>query len=147
MLPRDNCRCSRRRVEAGPVRSTPAGGNARPARGERMIAVNTEVDHSPSPRPRLVDRIALVPRASISSGEAALALAYWGPYAVSKAALETLARTYAAETATTHVRVNVLTPGPVRTRMRAQAMPGEDPMGLEPPENVAEKIVELCLPD
>src|ERR1700694_616525 len=83
----------------------------------------------------------------ISSGVAALALAYWGPYAVSKSALETLARTYAAETATTNVRVNVFTPGPIRTRMRAQAMPGEDPMTLEPPDKVAEKIVELCLPN
>ncbi len=64
----------------------------------------------------------------------------------SKAALETLARTYAAETATTNVRVNLFTPGPVRTRMRAQAMPGEDPMTLETPDEVAEKIVELCLP-
>ena len=57
-----------------------------------------------------------------------------------------LARTYAAETASTNVRVNVLTPGPVRTRMRAQAMPGEDPMTLETPDQVAETIVELCLP-
>lgn len=82
----------------------------------------------------------------VSSGVAARALAYWGPYAASKAALEVLARTYAAETATTNVRVNVLTPGPIRTRMRAQAMPGEDPMTLDPPDKVAETIVELCLP-
>jgi NAD(P)-dependent dehydrogenase (short-subunit alcohol dehydrogenase family) len=82
----------------------------------------------------------------ISSGVAALALAYWGPYAASKAALEVLARTYAAETATTKVRVNVLTPGPIRTRMRAQAMPGEDPTTLEPPDKVAAKIADLCLP-
>jgi NAD(P)-dependent dehydrogenase (short-subunit alcohol dehydrogenase family) len=82
----------------------------------------------------------------VSSGVAAMALAYWGPYAASKAALETLARTYAAETATTNVRVNLFTPGPVRTRMRAQAMPGEDPMTLVTPDKVAEKIVELCLP-
>ncbi len=82
----------------------------------------------------------------LSSGVAAQGLAYWGPYAVSKAALETLARTYAAETATTNVRVNLFSPGPVRTRMRAQAMPGEDPMSLEPPDKVAEKIIELCLP-
>ncbi len=46
----------------------------------------------------------------VSSGVAALAAAYWGPYAVSKAALETLARTYAAETATTNVRVNLFAP-------------------------------------
>ncbi len=82
----------------------------------------------------------------VSSGVATLPLAYWGPYAVSKAALEALARTYAAETASTNVRINVLTPGPVRTRMRAQAMPGEDPMTLETPDQVADKIVELCLP-
>jgi NAD(P)-dependent dehydrogenase (short-subunit alcohol dehydrogenase family) len=82
----------------------------------------------------------------ISSSMAARAVAYWGAYAVSKAALETLARTYAAETATTPVRVNLFTPGPVRTRMRAQAMPGEDPMTLKAPDQVAGKIVELCLP-
>jgi NAD(P)-dependent dehydrogenase (short-subunit alcohol dehydrogenase family) len=82
----------------------------------------------------------------LTSGVAALALAYWGPYAASKAALEVLARTYAAETATTSVRVNVFAPGPIRTRMRAQAMPGEDPMTLETPDKAAEKIVELCLP-
>src|SRR4051794_1539998 len=82
----------------------------------------------------------------VTSGVAAMALAYWGPYTVSKSALEALARTYAAETATTSVRINLFQPGPVRTRMRAQAMPGEDPTTLPPPEEVAEKIVELCLP-
>jgi len=82
----------------------------------------------------------------VSSGVAALALAYWGPYAVSKAALEALARTYAAETATTNLRVNLFTPGPIRTRMRAQAFPGEDPTTLETPDRPAEKIVDLCLP-
>jgi NAD(P)-dependent dehydrogenase (short-subunit alcohol dehydrogenase family) len=82
----------------------------------------------------------------ISSGVAAQTPAYWGPYTVSKAALEAMARTYAAETASTHVRVNLFTPGAVRTRMRAQAMPGEDPLSLETPDKVAEKIVQLCLP-
>jgi NAD(P)-dependent dehydrogenase (short-subunit alcohol dehydrogenase family) len=72
--------------------------------------------------------------------------AYRGPYSVSKAALEALARTYAAETVSTAVRVNLVNPGPTRTRMRAQVMPGEDPMTLPPPEAVAEKIVALCLP-
>lgn len=82
----------------------------------------------------------------VSSGAAAHARAYWGPYTISKAALETLARTYAAETASTNVRVNVFTPGPIRTRMRAQAMPGEDPMTLPTPDEVAKDIVALCLP-
>jgi len=99
---------------------------------------------------RVMDRLLKLSDAGrvvfISSGIASLALAYWGPYAVSKAGLETLARTYAAETATTNVRVNIFTPGPMRTRMRAQAFPGEDPMTHETPEKAAEKIVELCLP-
>ena len=82
----------------------------------------------------------------LTSGDATLAVAYWGPYAASKAALEVLGRTYAAETATTPVRVNLFAPGPLRTRMRAQAMPGEDPMTLETPDKAAAKIVELCLP-
>jgi NAD(P)-dependent dehydrogenase (short-subunit alcohol dehydrogenase family) len=83
----------------------------------------------------------------ISSGAAASAPAYWGPYSVSKAALENLARTYAAENATTNLRINLFNPGPVRTRMRAQAMPGEDPLTLDSPETIASSIVELCLPD
>ena len=74
----------------------------------------------------------------VTSGITAQAPAYWGPYTVSKAALEALARTYAAETATTRVRVNLFNPGPIRTRMRAQAMPGEDPMTLDTPDKVAE---------
>ena len=83
----------------------------------------------------------------LSSRAAASARAYWGPYAASKAALEALVRSYAAEQATTRVRVNLFDPGPVRTRMRAQAMPGEDPDTLDRPDQVAEKIVELCRPD
>jgi NAD(P)-dependent dehydrogenase (short-subunit alcohol dehydrogenase family) len=82
----------------------------------------------------------------ITSGAATNARAYAGPYSVSKAALNTLARTYAAETSATPVRVNLFNPGPTRTRMRAQIMPGEDPMTLPTPEQVAEKIVDLCLP-
>jgi len=69
-----------------------------------------------------------------------------GLYSVSKAALDVLARTYAAETSTTAVRVNLFNPGPTRTRMRAMAMPGEDPMKLPSPEEVAEKLLDLCLP-
>jgi NAD(P)-dependent dehydrogenase (short-subunit alcohol dehydrogenase family) len=82
----------------------------------------------------------------LTSGAAWTPIAYWGPYSVSKAALELTARIYAAETATTNVRVNIFNPGPIRTRMRATAMPGEDPMTLDTPENCAEKIIDLCLP-
>jgi NAD(P)-dependent dehydrogenase (short-subunit alcohol dehydrogenase family) len=82
----------------------------------------------------------------MTSGAATRARAYSGPYSVSKAALNVLARTYAAETDATPVRVNLFNPGPTRTRMRAQVMPGEDPMTLPTPEEVAETIVPLCLP-
>jgi NAD(P)-dependent dehydrogenase (short-subunit alcohol dehydrogenase family) len=82
----------------------------------------------------------------VTSGITAHPRAYWGPYTVSKAALEALAQTYAAETVSTKVRVNLFNPGATRTRMRATAMPGEDPAGLKAPEPVAEQILELCLP-
>jgi NAD(P)-dependent dehydrogenase (short-subunit alcohol dehydrogenase family) len=82
----------------------------------------------------------------LTTGTASTPRAYWGPYAVTKAALEAMARTYAAETATTPVRVNLFSPGPTRTRMRATAMPGEDPMTLKTPDEVAAGIVALCLP-
>ncbi|TQF30876.1 SDR family NAD(P)-dependent oxidoreductase [Bradyrhizobium sp. UNPA324] len=83
----------------------------------------------------------------ITSGAATKATAYVSPYAASKAALETLARAWAQETANTKLRVNLFNPGPVRTRMRATLMPGEDPAALDTPEQVAEFIVPLCTPD
>jgi len=86
----------------------------------------------------------------ITSGAASRAelRAYWGPYAVSKAALDALARTYAAETVNTSaVRVMLVNPGPLRTRMRAAAMPGEDPTTLRTPQELAPKIVALCAPE
>ena len=82
----------------------------------------------------------------VTSGIVATARAYWAPYSVSKAALDVLARTYAAETSSTPVRVNLFNPGPTRTRMRAMVMPGEDPMKLPTPDEVAAKILDLCLP-
>ncbi|MGA8172612.1 MAG: SDR family NAD(P)-dependent oxidoreductase [Methylocystis sp.] len=73
---------------------------------------------------------------------------YWGPYAVSKAALEAIARTYAAETEnTSSIKVMLANPGPLRTRMRALAMPGEDPATLRTPEEFAPKAVAFCVPE
>ena len=83
----------------------------------------------------------------ITSGAANKATAYVSPYAASKAALETLARAWAQETANTKLRINLFNPGPVRTRMRATLMPGEDPATLETPEQIAEFIVPMCAPD
>ncbi len=87
--------------------------------------------------------------AFVTSGVASRAdfRAYWGPYATAKAALDAIARTYAAETAnTSNIRVVLINPGPLRTLMRAKAMPGEDPMTLRTPDELAPKIVEICSP-
>jgi NAD(P)-dependent dehydrogenase (short-subunit alcohol dehydrogenase family) len=81
----------------------------------------------------------------ISSALSWLGRAYTGPYAASKAALNALVQTYAAETATTKVKVNAFNPGPTRTRMYASGWPGVDPQTLPPPEDVAKTIVPLCL--
>ncbi len=83
----------------------------------------------------------------VTSSAAHKAAPYWGPYAVSKAALETLARTYGAEVRDQGVTVMIANPGRMRTRMRAQAMPGEDPATLPAPEDFAKKCLALLRPD
>lgn len=84
----------------------------------------------------------------LSSGAAHSCRAYWGPYSVSKTAVEALARTYAEETRElSNVRVMLVNPGPLRTKMRATAMPGEDPMTLKTPADLAPHIVRLCSPE
>jgi NAD(P)-dependent dehydrogenase (short-subunit alcohol dehydrogenase family) len=82
----------------------------------------------------------------VTSGITYRARAYWGLYAASKAALEMVVRVYAEEVSKTNAKVNLFNPGPIRTRMRAKAMPGEDPMTLDTPEQAAAAIVPLCLP-
>jgi NAD(P)-dependent dehydrogenase (short-subunit alcohol dehydrogenase family) len=83
----------------------------------------------------------------VTSAAASKAPGYLGPYAASKAALETLARTWATETASTEIRINLFDPGPIRTRMRATVFPGEDPLTLDTPEQAAEFIVPMCARD
>jgi NAD(P)-dependent dehydrogenase (short-subunit alcohol dehydrogenase family) len=83
----------------------------------------------------------------VTSGAARNFRAYWGGYTMSKAALEAIVLTYAAECAGSSVSANLLNPGPLRTRMRQQAMPGEDPETLDPPEAVCPMIVDLLSPD
>jgi NAD(P)-dependent dehydrogenase (short-subunit alcohol dehydrogenase family) len=82
----------------------------------------------------------------VTSSAASNANAYRGPYAASKAALDTLVRSWANETASTPIRVNLFDPGPIRTRMRAIVFPGEDPMTLNTPAQVADFVVPMCLP-
>jgi NAD(P)-dependent dehydrogenase (short-subunit alcohol dehydrogenase family) len=82
----------------------------------------------------------------VTSGAARKHTPFWGGYAMAKAALESLALTYAAECTGTNIRVNLFNPGPLRTTMRARAMPGEDPQSLAPPDAVAPALVELLSP-
>ncbi len=82
----------------------------------------------------------------VTSGAARNHTAYWGAYSASKAALESLALTYAAECEGTKVKVNLINPGPMRTAMRKKAMPGEDPNTLPSPDDMAPKIVEMLSP-
>jgi NAD(P)-dependent dehydrogenase (short-subunit alcohol dehydrogenase family) len=123
-------------------------GHVEPATWDDVIAVNVTANWHLIRTMDMLLRLSEAGRVVfVSSGVGANPRAYWGPYAVSKAALDALARTYAAETATTNMRVNLFNPGPTRTRMRATAMPGEDPASLKTAEPVAEKILELCQPD
>ena len=82
----------------------------------------------------------------VTSGVARNPHAYWGPYAASKAALEALVQTYAGEISKTNVRANIVSPGGVRTSMRAQAFPGEDPQTLPTPDDVTDIFVRLAEP-
>ena len=84
----------------------------------------------------------------VTSGVARGVFPYWGAYAASKAALEMMVRIYAAEVAKpTRIKVNLLDPGIVRTRLRAAAFPGERPETLPPPESVAGAFVDLAAAD
>lgn len=82
----------------------------------------------------------------VTSGIATKTLAYFSPYAASKAALDALVKTYAAELNITPIKANLFSPGPVRTAMRAKAFPGEDPMTLPTPADVAPEICDMIEP-
>lgn len=116
---------------------------------ERVIAVNLTANWrlirtlDPLLRRSDAGRVVFV----TSSGVADSGRAYWAPYSVSKAALETLAKTYANETANSSIKVNLVDPGATATSMRAAAYPGEDQKTLQTPAEVAHVIVRLSMPD
>lgn len=114
---------------------------------EKVLAVNVTANYRLIRSFDLPLRKAEAGRAVfVSSGAAQSARPYWSLYAASKAALEALVKSYAAEMAATPVRANAFNPGPVRTAMRARAMPGEDPMTLPSPEAVAPRLVDMVSP-
>lgn len=114
---------------------------------EKVMTVNVTANY------RLLRSLDLLLRQSpagravfVSSGAARDAKPYWGLYAASKAALEALVRSYAREIEQTSVRANLFSPGPVRTAMRAKAMPGEDPASLPSPASVAPQLIDMIAP-
>ena len=122
--------------------------HASPAEFENLFAVNVTANY------RLIRACDPLLRVSehgrvvmVTSGAASAPLAYWGPYAASKTALEHLTLTYAAEVKSTNIRVNLLDPGAIRTNMRAQAFPAEDPGTLPTPESISEWFVKLSAKD
>ena len=136
---------------AGVLGSISPLGHIEPKEWDKVMAVNVTANwrilRSLDPLLRLSDagRVVMI---SSGAGNRADLRAYWGPYAVSKAALDALARTYAAETKNiTNVRVTCVNPGPLRPKMRAAAMTNEDPMTLKTPEDFAPSVMRFCSPE
>ena len=118
------------------------------AGGERQFNEVVDVNLSANWRLiRVIDpllRRSESPRAVIvTSGVVPRPRAFWGPYQASKAGLEALVYAWADENEQTALRVNLFDPGATRTQMRADAMPGEDPMTLPTAGTVAAHIVPL----
>ncbi len=82
----------------------------------------------------------------VTSGASRMQMPFWGAYAASKAALENMVSTYAAEVAYSNLKVNIFDPGVVRTAMRAEAFPAEDKNTLPLPESVVPRVIDLALP-
>lgn len=122
-------------------------GHIAPKDWDKVMAVNVTANwrliRSLDPLLRLSDAGRAV---FLTSGAAHRIRAYWGPYAVSKAALEAMVVTWARESEITPIKANLLNPGPLRTAMRAQAMPGEDAETLDRPDVLLPAVMRLLSP-
>ena len=119
-----------------------------PKHWDRLVAVNLTASF------RLIRSVEPLLRASehpraifLTSSRASAPKAFWGSYGATKAAMEALVRTWADELEQTNIRAVLLDPGAMRTRMRAEAMPGEDPATLPDPSEIGPLIVELAQAD
>ena len=122
-------------------------GHIKPTDWDQIMAVNVTANW------RLIRSLDPLLRASdagramfVTSGVAKGGFAYWGGYAISKAALECMVTTYAAELGKTNAQANIIEPGIVRTARRAAAMPGEDPSTLPDPASITDVFVDLADP-
>jgi NAD(P)-dependent dehydrogenase (short-subunit alcohol dehydrogenase family) len=129
----------------GPM--TPVG-HIEPQHWDRIVAVNLTATYRLIRSMEPLLRVAEQPRAIfLTSGRAIRPKAFWGPYGVTKAGLEHLVRTWADELEQTNIRAVLLDPSVMRTRMRAEAMPGEDPTTLPDPSEIGPLILELAQAD
>jgi NAD(P)-dependent dehydrogenase (short-subunit alcohol dehydrogenase family) len=115
---------------------------------EKVFALNVTANYRLLRSTDLLLRQAAAGRAVfVSASSSHSARPYWGLYAASKAALEAMVKSYAGEMKTSSVKANVFWPGAVRTAMRAQAFPGENPEKNPMPDVVAPKLVDMIAPD
>ncbi len=133
---------------AGDLGSLTPVGHLEPRTFERAVGVNLTANF------RLMRSMEPLLRASdagravfLTTGLAREPRAFFGAYAATKAGLEALVACWADELAHTPVRVTLLSPGPMRTRMRAAAFPGEDETQHPPPEALVPTLVELARAD
>ena len=119
-----------------------------PGQWDKVVALNLTATY------RLIRTTEPLLRASqaaraifLTTGRVARPKAFWGAYGVTKAGLEHMVRTWADELEQTGVRAVLLDPNTMRTRMRAEAMPGEDPETVTPPSEIGPLMVQLAQAD
>jgi NAD(P)-dependent dehydrogenase (short-subunit alcohol dehydrogenase family) len=123
-------------------------GHVEPGLWERVMLVNATATYRLIRSTEPLLKAAPSGRALfMTTGRVARPKAFWGPYGASKAAMEHLVRTWADELENTTVRAALIDPNAMRTKMRAEAMPGEDPMDLPDPSEIGPMIVELAQAD
>lgn len=121
--------------------------HVKPEDFEKVMAVNVTANYRLLRATDLLLRQSTAGRAVfVSSSSARSARPFWGLYAASKAAVDAMVKSYAAEVNQTKVKVNVFYPGAVRTAMRAKAMPGENPDTLPKPSDIAPQLIDMLSP-
>jgi len=83
----------------------------------------------------------------LTSSVASAPKAFWGAYAATKAAAEALMKCWADEIESTNIRASIVDPGRMRTQLRAQAYPGEEPETVIHPSAIGPLMVELARGD
>ena len=117
-----------------------------PQQWDRVVAVNLTSTY------RLIRSLEPLLRQSeagraifLTTGRVARPRAFWGAYAATKAGMESLVRCWADEIEHTPIRAILVDPNAMRTKMRAEAYPGEEPETLPDPSEIGPLMVELAL--